>query len=84
MVYTFVVPTIYREGPFRFFFNSREETRMHVHVETADGNAKFWREPLIALADYHNFSSKDLTRVDQIVREHQDEFIAAWGRHFRM
>ena len=24
------MPTIYREGPYRFFFNSREETRMHV------------------------------------------------------
>ena len=25
-------PTIFREGPFRFYFFSREETRMHVHV----------------------------------------------------
>ena len=24
------MPTIYREGPYRFFFNSRKETRMHV------------------------------------------------------
>ena len=26
-------PTIHREGPYRFYFNSREESRMHVHVE---------------------------------------------------
>jgi len=30
--YTFFVPTIYRESPYRFFFNSREESRMHVHI----------------------------------------------------
>jgi len=57
--YTFFVPTIYREGPYRFFFNSREETRMHVHVETAEGNAKFWLEPLVPLVTFHNLSTKD-------------------------
>ncbi len=34
------MPTILRKGPFRFFFNSREETRIHVHVATSDGTAK--------------------------------------------
>lgn len=76
------MPTIYREGPYRFFFNSREETRMHVHVECADGDAKFWLEPLIALANFHQLSSKDLARIENIVREHRDDFIAAWQRHF--
>ena len=36
------MPTISREGPYRFFFNSREESRMHVHVQSADGACKFW------------------------------------------
>ncbi len=48
------MPTIYREGPYRFFFNSREETRMHVHVESSEGNAKFWLEPIVALAVAYN------------------------------
>lgn len=76
------MPTIYREGPYRFFFNSREETRMHVHIETADGNAKFWLEPLVALANFHNLPQRDLARIELIVKEHRDEFIAAWHRHF--
>jgi len=38
-------PTILRTGPYRFFFNSREESRMHVHVFMPDGTAKFWLEP---------------------------------------
>jgi hypothetical protein len=38
-------PTIFREAGFRFYFFSREEPRMHVHVQCADGEAKFWLEP---------------------------------------
>lgn len=76
------MPTIYREGPYRFFFNSREETRMHVHSQASEGIAKFWLEPTVALAEAHNLTAKDLSRIEQIVRDHQDEFIAAWRRHF--
>jgi hypothetical protein len=76
------MPTIYREGNYRFFFNSREETRMHVHVQSPDGIAKFWLEPIVALADAHNLAARELSRIEQIVKEHQNEFIAAWRRHF--
>lgn len=43
-------PTVFREGPYRFYFFSREETRMHVHVQGPDGEAKFWLEPSVELA----------------------------------
>jgi len=76
------MPTIYREGPFRFFFNSREETRMHVHVQSPDGACKFWLEPIIALSDVYLLTSGDLTRIQRIIEEHHDDFIAAWRRHF--
>ncbi|WP_207713010.1 DUF4160 domain-containing protein [Desulfofundulus sp. TPOSR] len=42
--------TILREKGYRFFFFSREETRMHVHVVCSDGEAKFWLLPEIELA----------------------------------
>jgi hypothetical protein len=75
------VPTIYREGPFRFFFNSREESRVHVHVEAPDGVAKFWLEPIVSLAVCHGLNTADLKRIEGIVVEHSDEFIAAWRKH---
>ena len=75
-------PTILRVGEYRFFFNSREEPRMHVHIATADGTAKFWLEPIIALADYHNLRSKDLRKIENLVREYEHEFKKAWQRHF--
>lgn len=45
-----VSPTIFREKGFRFYFFSREEERPHVHVQHAEGEAKFWIEPEVALA----------------------------------
>jgi len=75
-------PTIYRTGRYRFFFNSREERRMHVHVATSEGIAKFWLEPLIALENHHNLSAKELAEIQKVIEEHTDEFKSAWRRHF--
>jgi len=76
------MPTIFREGPFRFFFNSREESRMHVHVEGPDGTAKFWLEPVVALADAYGLDPRTLRKIQRIAEEHRLEFIASWKRHF--
>ena len=75
-------PTILKVGSFRFFFNSREEPRPHVHIATPDGVAKFWLEPIIALASYYGLSKKELSRMEAIVKEKEDEFKSAWNKHF--
>ncbi len=76
-------PTIRRLGAYRFFFNSREETRRHVHIATPDGVAKFWLEPTIALASYHKLNEKTLRKLEELVRENEDEFKSAWDKHFQ-
>jgi hypothetical protein len=75
-------PTILKIGPYRFFFNSREEIRRHVHVSCADGVAKFWLEPIISLASYYSLSSRELKEIENIVRDHEDDFKSAWNKHF--
>jgi len=77
-------PTILLVGKFRFFFNSREETRRHVHVMTSDGTAKIWLEPAIVLAEVYNMSSGELTEIIKIVEENKDGFIERWNQHFSM
>jgi hypothetical protein len=77
-----VSPTIFREGPFRFFFFSREERRIHVHVQSADGEAKFWIEPEIELARNYELSNQDLSRVLELIVEHEQEIRDAWSSHF--
>lgn len=78
------MPTVLIIGNIRFFFNSREESRRHIHVEMPDGTAKFWLEPLVSLADFHNLKERDLNKIESIVKEKKNDFIKEWNRHFRI
>ena len=75
-------PTILREKGYRFFFFSREETRMHVHVYCDNGEAKFWLEPEIELARNYRLSRLQLKQIEEIIEERYDQFTAAWQTHF--
>ncbi|HEV7488649.1 MAG TPA: DUF4160 domain-containing protein [Thermoanaerobaculia bacterium] len=75
-------PTIFREGPYRFFFFSREEPRIHVHVGSSEGEAKFWMEPAIELAENHGIARRELTRIEEAIRSHERQIRTAWQRHF--
>jgi hypothetical protein len=77
-----VSPTVFREAGFRFFFFSREEPRRHVHVHSADGEAKFWLEPEVELARNHGLSRARLRQAEALVEEHADELRGAWAEHF--
>ena len=77
-----MAPTILRERGYRLFFFSREESRPHVHVETSDGEAKFWLDAEASLANNFGLSDRQLRQAKAIVKEHQDEIRAAWHRHF--
>jgi hypothetical protein len=75
-------PTVFRYKNYRFFFFSREETRMHVHISSPDGEAKFWIEPVVALADYSGFSERQLKELLKVVEKHEKEITKAWKKHF--
>jgi len=75
-------PTIHREGGYRFFFFSREESRPHVHVYSTDGEAKFWLEPELALARNYRLSKVQLKEIENIIERHYDEFKTAWNSFF--
>jgi hypothetical protein len=75
-------PTIFREGSFRFFFFSREEPRMHVHVNHPDGEAKFWLSPELALATSTGLSAQQIKEAQRLVIVHTEEITHAWHIHF--
>ena len=75
-------PTVFRESGYRFFFFSREEERMHVHVVSGDGEAKFWLEPDIELSKNYHYTRKQLKDVEKLIEEHLNELISAWQEHF--
>jgi hypothetical protein len=76
-----VSPTIFHHKGFRFFFFSKEEIRKHVHVYHGDGEAKFWLEPAVELAENYGLKRKQLSEARHIVEERKDEFIDAWKKH---
>lgn len=79
----FVSPTIFRYKGYRFFFFSREEKRKHVHVSCANGEAKFWLEPLVALEKSCGLTGQQLRDVQKVIERKHDEIAGAWQKHFR-
>jgi hypothetical protein len=75
-------PTVVRDGPFRLFFFSREESRSHVHVAHPDGEAKFWLTPEVALANYTGLTAQQLRDAQLVVEVHLTEIQNAWHHHF--
>jgi hypothetical protein len=71
-----------RHEGLRFFFYSREEGRPHVHVTSADGEAKTWLEPELAFAWRHGIRPQDLSTAMRLAEEHRDDFRVAWERYF--
>jgi len=76
-------PTVFKVGKYRFQFFSKEESRIHIHVISSEGEAKFWIEPTIALANYSGFSKRQLNALQKIIERHKNEIIKKWKKHFK-
>ena len=75
-------PTVFRDGEFRFFFFSREESGPHIHVSHPDREAKFRLNPTIELARNIGLSSSNIKEAERLVESRQQEIIDAWNNHF--
>ncbi len=75
-------PTVLSDGPYRLFFFSREEPRMHIHVVSGDGEAKFWIEPIVSLTNYTGFNKKQLRKIQTIIKQNENKIRKAWKKHF--
>jgi hypothetical protein len=77
-----VSPTVIRKRGFRLLFFSREEARMHVHVQHEKGEAKVWMEPSIELAENYGLSQRQVAAALRLIGEYEHEIRAAWKKHF--
>jgi hypothetical protein len=66
-------------SPLAYSFSER---RAHVHVQHADGEAKFWIDPNVELAANFNLKPKQVTEAQRLIEEHLDEIRNAWAKHF--
>ena len=55
---------------------------MHVHVSHAEGEAKYWLEPQIALAQNIGLSGKALKQAQALIEEHEHDIRDAWQQYF--
>lgn len=66
------MPTVLRVGSFRFHFYSDERNEPpHIHVETADGECKFWLDP-VRLARNRSVPPHVIREIERLVYAHQN------------
>ena len=53
-----------------------------MHVHHADGEAKFWLEPQIELAQNYRLNDRQIRAAEALVRKHEHDIRAAWREHF--
>ncbi|MCY3646480.1 MAG: DUF4160 domain-containing protein [Chloroflexi bacterium] len=76
------MPTVVREGPYRFYFYSHEPNEPpHVHVDRDADSAKFWLRP-VALAANYGFRPVELRRVERLVERYATMLLEAWDERF--
>lgn len=78
------MPTVLREGGYRFFFYSDEghpREPPHVHVVSAEKTAKFWLNP-VELATSRRMHAVELGALHAIVRRNNTRFLEQWYAHF--
>ncbi len=76
------MPTVLREGPYRFYFFSDEGREpAHVHVDREACSAKFWLSP-VRVARNIGFPPAELRRIRRRVEERRDTLMQAWHGHF--
>ncbi|MGQ0629270.1 MAG: DUF4160 domain-containing protein [Phycisphaerales bacterium] len=76
------MPTVLRDGPYRFYFYSHEGTEPpHIHVDRDDQSAKFWLQP-VALARNLGFNAPELRTIERLVTQHQAHLLEAWNDFF--
>ncbi len=74
------MPTVFRKGPDRFHFYSREpEEPPHIHVARDDLEAKFWLDPVL-LAENFGFANHELSKIAGLVEENKQDFLSAWSK----
>ena len=54
---------------------------MHVHVYCADGEAKYWLEPQIELAQNYGLNARQIRAAQDLIRKHEDDIRNAWHKH---
>lgn len=79
------MPTVFRQDGYRFFFYSNEGNPlepMHIHVQKAGAEAKFWINPEIALDRSDGIDAKTLRKLLVILQQNRNIIEDRWNEYF--
>ncbi|TVR77343.1 MAG: DUF4160 domain-containing protein [Chitinophagaceae bacterium] len=77
------MPTVITVKGYRFYFYSNENDEpVHIHVEKAEGNAKYWLEPIEEVYSY-GFTIRQRREIAKLVEEFQETLKEAWYEYFK-
>lgn len=72
------MPTVLRIQAYRFHFYSDEgDEPPHIHIETPDGECKFWLEP-VRLARNKGVPAVTVRKLERLVFEHHNFLISKY------
>ncbi len=75
-------PTIFRSGPYRFFFYSGDHVEPpHIHVQKDARIAKFWLKP-VRLQSSGGFRPNEICRIQRIIEKRESDFLEYWHEYF--
>ena len=76
------MPTVLRQGPYRFFFYSGDGAEPpHVHVERDASSAKIWLDP-VRLQNSVGFGGTEINRIIRLAGENRDTILQIWESYF--
>jgi hypothetical protein len=76
------MPTVFRTGPYRFFFYAGDSDEPHhIHVERDDKVAKYWLDP-IRLQNSGGFNRFELKQIRSIIEENLESLLERWNEFF--
>ena len=77
------MPEIFRFFGYSFFFYSREHEPIHVHVEGADGFAKYeYNGEKLELRESSGIKTGDLKKIKFVIDDNADIIVARWNEYF--
>lgn len=76
------MPTVIRTGSYRFHFYSDEgQEPPHIHVETPEGECKFWLDP-VRLARNKGVPTIDIRKIEKLIFQHNELLKDKYDEYF--
>jgi len=72
------MPEVFRMFGMRFFFFANEHLPIHIHVQNADGRAKFQVSPKVKLMTNKGLKPSDIKLAEVLIVENRLIILKAW------